>query len=57
MEIIYKTCKTCKYYTNKNGIYKSKNHKYCNRLITIKMLPDDYCSRWEYKDGDKNGKD
>ena len=43
---IGRTCSTCKYYTHKTGNRVSKTKLYCNRSATLKMLPDDYCSKW-----------
>lgn len=47
------TCDSCKYYTHRNACRESKNYCYCNRVTTTKMLPDDYCSRWEGKTDDE----
>ena len=49
-------CKDCKYYKpQKKSAHWENRANYCNRVVTIKVQPDDFCSYGERKDGDGNG--
>lgn len=38
-------CKDCRFYTNfQKGKPWNVSKKYCNRVVTIKTSPDDFCS-------------
>lgn len=38
-------CKECRFYTNfQKGKPWNVSNKYCNRVVTIKTSPDDFCS-------------
>ena len=41
-------CRNCKHYKpqNKSAHWKNKTN-YCNRIVTIKVQPDDFCSYGE----------
>ena len=46
-------CRDCKHYKpQKKSAYWEKRANYCNRVVTIKMQPDDFCSYGERKGGD-----
>lgn len=46
-------CKNCKHYKpQKKSAHWKNRANYCNRVVTIKMQPDDFCSYGERKDGD-----
>ena len=46
-------CKDCKHYKpQKKSAHWENRTNYCNRVVTIKMQPDDFCSYGERKDGD-----
>lgn len=49
-------CRDCEHYKpqNKSAHWKSRAN-YCNRVVTIKVKPDDFCSYGERKGGDVNG--
>ena len=45
-------CKDCKHYKpQKKSAHWENRANYCNRVVTIKMQPDDFCSYGERKDG------
>ena len=49
-------CKDCKHYRpQKKSAHWENRANYCNRIVTIKVQPDDFCSYGERKDGDGNG--
>ena len=49
-------CKDCKHYKpQKKSAHWENRANYCNRVVTIKVQPDDFCSYGERKDGDGNG--
>ena len=49
-------CKDCKHYKpQKKSAHWEHRANYCNRVVTIKVQPDDFCSYGERKDGDGNG--
>ena len=49
-------CKDCKHYKpQKKSAHWENRANYCNRVVTIKMQPDDFCSYGKRKDGDGNG--
>lgn len=49
-------CKDCKHYRpQKKSAHWENRANYCNRVVTIKTQPDDFCSYGERKDGDGNG--
>ena len=49
-------CKDCKHYKpQKKSAYWENRANYCNRIVTIKVQPYDFCSYGERKDGDGNG--
>ena len=46
-------CKDCKHYKpQKKSAHWENRANYCNRVVTIKMQPDDFCSYGKRKDGD-----
>ena len=46
-------CKDCKHYKpQKKSAHWENRTNYCNRVVTIKMQPDDFCSYGKRKDGD-----
>ena len=46
-------CKDCKYYKpQKKSAHWEHRANYCNRVVTIKVQPYDFCSYGERKDGD-----
>ena len=49
-------CRDCKHYKpQKKSAHWENRSNYCNRVVTIKAQPDDFCSYGERKDGDGNG--
>lgn len=45
-------CKDCKYYRpQKKSAHWENRANYCNRIVTIKVQPYDFCSYGERKDG------
>lgn len=49
-------CKDCKHYRpQKKSAHWENRANYCNRIVTIKIQPYDFCSYGERKDGDENG--
>ena len=49
-------CKDCKHYKpQKKSAHWENRANYCNRIVTIKVQPYDFCSHGERKDGDGNG--
>ena len=49
-------CKDCKHYRpQKKSAHWENKANYCNRIVTIKVQPYDFCSYGERKDGDENG--
>lgn len=49
-------CKDCNHYKpQKKSAHLENRANYCNRVVTIKVQPDDFCSYGERKDGDGNG--
>lgn len=46
-------CKDCKHYKpQKKSAHWENRANYCNRVVTIKVQPDDFCSYGERKGGD-----
>ena len=46
-------CRDCKHYKpQKKSAHWENRANYCNRVVTIKMQPDAFCSYGERKDGD-----
>ena len=46
-------CKDCKHYRpQKKSAHWENRANYCNRIVTIKVRPYDFCSYGERKDGD-----
>ena len=46
-------CKDCKHYKpQKKSAHWEHRANYCNRIVTIKTQPYDFCSYGERKDGD-----
>ena len=46
-------CKDCKHYRpQKKSAHWENRANYCNRVVTIKVQPDDFCSYGERKEGD-----
>ena len=46
-------CKDCKHYRpQKESAHWENRANYCNRIVTIKVQPYDFCSHGERKDGD-----
>ena len=49
-------CRDCKHYKpQKKSAHWENRANYCNRVVTIKVQPYDFCSYGERKDGDGNG--
>ena len=49
-------CRDCKHYMpQKKSEHWENRANYCNRIVTIKTRPYDFCSYGERKDGDGNG--
>ena len=49
-------CKDCKHYKpQKKSAHWENRANYCNRIVTIKVQPDDFCSYGERKEGADNG--
>ena len=49
-------CRDCKHYMpQKKSAHWENRANYCNRLVRIKVRPNDFCSYGERKDGDDNG--
>ena len=49
-------CKDCKHYKlQKKSAHWENRANYCDRIVTIKVQPYDFCSYGERKDGDGNG--
>lgn len=49
-------CKDCKHYRpQKKSAHWENRANYCNRIVTIKVQPYDFCSYGKRKDGDDNG--
>ena len=45
-------CRDCKHYKpQKKSAHWENRANYCNRVVTIKMQPDDFCSYGKRKDG------
>lgn len=45
-------CKDCKYYRpQKKSAHWENRANYCNRIVTIKVQPYDFCSYGERKEG------
>ena len=45
-------CKDCKYYKpQKKSAHWENSVNYCNRIVTIKVQPYDFCSYGEQKEG------
>ena len=50
-------CKDCKHYKpQKKSAHWENRTNYCNRIVTIKVQPYDFCTYGERKDGDGNDK-
>ena len=48
-------CRDCKHYRpQKKSAHWENRANYCNRIVTIKTRPYDFCSYGERKDGDGN---
>ena len=48
-------CRDCKHYRpQKKSAHWENRANYCNRIVTIKTRPYDFCSYGERKDGDEN---
>ena len=46
-------CKDCKHYRpQKKSAHWEHKANYCNRIVTIKVRPYDFCSYGERKEGD-----
>lgn len=46
-------CRDCKHYKpQKKSAHWENRANYCNRVVTIKVRPYDFCSYGERKDGD-----
>lgn len=46
-------CRDCKHYKpQKKSAHWENRANYCNRVVTIKVQPYDFCSYGERKDGD-----
>ena len=46
-------CKDCKHYRpQKKSAHWENRANYCNRIVTIRVQPYDFCSYGERKDGD-----
>ena len=49
-------CKDCKHYKpQKKSAHWENRANYCNRIVTIKVQPYDFCSYGERKESDDNG--
>ena len=49
-------CRDCKHYRpQKKSAHWENRANYCNRIVTIKVRPYDFCSYGERKDGDYSG--
>ena len=49
-------CKDCKHYRpQKKAAHWENKANYCNRIVTIKVQPYDFCSHGERKEGADNG--
>ena len=49
-------CRDCKHYKpQKKSAHWENRANYCNRIVTIKTQPYDFCSYGERKDGNENG--
>ena len=49
-------CKDCKHYKpQKKSAHWENRTNYCNRIVTVKVQPDDFCSYGERKEGADNG--
>ena len=49
-------CEDCKHYRpQKKSAHWENRANYCNRIVTIKTQPYDFCSYGERKDGYGNG--
>ena len=49
-------CRDCKHYMpQKKSAHWENRANYCNRIVTIKTRPYDFCSYGERKDGDGHG--
>ena len=49
-------CRDCKHYRpQKKSAHWENRANYCNRIITIKVRPYDFCSYGERKEGAENG--
>ena len=49
-------CRDCKHYRpQKKSAHWENSANYCNRVVTIKVQPDDFCYYGERKDGANNG--
>ena len=49
-------CKDCKHYKpQKKSAHWESRTNYCNRIVTIKVQPYDFCSYGGRKEGDGNG--
>ena len=49
-------CKDCKHYKpQKKSAHWENRTNYCNRIVTIKVQPYDFCSYGERKEGGGNG--
>ena len=47
-------CRDCKHYRpQKKSAHWENRANYCNRIVTIKVRPYDFCSYGERKDGNK----
>ena len=49
-------CRDCKHYKpQKKSAHWENRANYCNRIVTIKVQPYDFCSHGERKEGADNG--
>ena len=49
-------CKDCKHYRpQKKSAHWENKANYCNRIVTIKVQPYDFCSHGEQKEDNGNG--
>ena len=49
-------CMDCKYYKpQKKSAHWENRTNYCNRIVTVKVQPYDFCSYGERKEGDDKG--
>ena len=47
-------CRDCKHYKpQKKSAHWENRTNYCNRIVTVKVQPYDFCSYGERKEGDK----